>query len=276
MKTRQAYYRTKLEHQANYAVTNFPLTVISGGKEYFYTYFEESSYRYDYSLVYVLDGALNFTSDGKKFIVNKGSFALIEPQKHINFNSNREYNSYFWLQFSGFDAKKVVEQFKLSFEKEYNIGVHEEISEQISEIFKEFLINDVFFDTAVAAKLTKLLTSLARMANSTEKFSLNSIEYIHKHYNEDLTVEFLASLENLSPSHYREVFKNAVGTTPYDYIISLRINTACFYLSGNTYTVNEIAEIVGYADRFYFSRIFKKKMGISPLKYRRQNILADV
>lgn len=276
MKTRQAYYRTKLEHQANYAVANLPLTVIIGGKEYFYTHFVESSYRYDYSLVYVLNGALNFTSDGKKFTVNKGSFALIEPQKHLNFTSHKEYNSYFWLQFSGFDAKKTVEQFKLSFEKEYNIGVHEEISEHFSKIFKEFLINDDFFDTAVAAKLIELLTALARMANSTEKFSLNSIEYIHKHYNEELTVEFLASLENLSCSHYREVFKNTVGTTPYDYIISLRINAACFYLSGNTYTVNEIAEIVGYADRFYFSRIFKKKMGVSPLKYRHQNTLSDI
>lgn len=276
MKTRQAYYRTKLESQANYAVTNLPLTVISSGKEYFYAHFEEKSYRYDYSLVYVLNGRLNFSADDKPFTVDKGCFALIEPKRHLTFTSDKNFNSYYWLQFSGYNANSLIESLNLEFEKAYSIGVHEDIKEYFNQIFKEFLINDSLFDTVVGANLTELMAALSRKMNSAEKFSLTSIEYIHKHYNEDIDVSFLAELENLSSSRYRAVFKQAVGTTPYDYIISLRINTACFYLSSNNYSIDEIAEIVGYSDQFYFSRIFKKKTGISPLKYRQQNKTTEV
>ena len=271
MKTRQAYYRTKLESQANYAVTNLPLTVIATGKQYFYTHFEEKSYRYDYSLVYILNGRLNFTVDGVPFIFEKGCFALIKPQKHLTFTSDMDFNAYYWLQFSGYDADNLVKGLKLEYEKPYNIGVHEDIKGLFNAIFKEFLINDSLFDTVVAARLTELMVSLCRKATSKSDFSLSSVEYINRHYNEDLTIDFLASLENLSSSRYRTVFRNAMGVSPYEYILSLRINTACFYLTNSTYTIDEIAETAGYSDQFYFSRIFKKKTGLSPLKYRQQN-----
>lgn len=272
MKTRQSYFRTKIENEANFSIDNLPLGIVSTGIEYFYAHFKENSYRYDYSLVYVLDGRLNYLIDGRPFNVEKGCFAIIEPLKKLTFTSDKDFNNYYWLQFSGYDAKKLLANLQIKFEKAYNIGVHEDIKKHFSRIFKEFMINDTFFDIAIAALLTELITALSRKAISDNKFSLTSIEYIHKHYNEDISVNYLASLENLSSSYYRTVFKQTMGVTPYDYIISLRINSACFYLGSNNYTIDEIAQIVGYNDQFYFSRIFKKKTGISPLKYRQQNI----
>lgn len=270
MKTRQAYYRTKFENQANYAVDDVPLTAVCAGIEYFYAHFEEKSYRYDYSLVYVLKGKLDYMINGKALSVGQGCFALIEPKHYLIFTSSEETNSYYWLQFSGYNAKKLITDLKLEFEKSYDIGIHEEVKTCFKRIHKEFLLNDDFFDISSAACLTELLTLLSRKSIVSEKVPLISAEYINKHYNENIDIAFLASLEKMSPSHFRTVFKQSIGVSPYEYIINLRINTACLHLSSNNYSIYEIAEIVGYADQFYFSRIFKKKMGVSPLKYRQK------
>ena len=270
MKTRQAYYRTKYESQANYSVDSIPLTVICAGLEHFYTHFEEKSYRYDYSLVYVLKGALEYSIDGRPLSVAQGCFALIEPNHHLTFKSDKELNSYYWVQFSGYYAKDLIEKMQLEFEKTYEIGVHEDVKAHFDKIFKEFLINDSLFDMGSAACLAQLLTLLSRKTSTSEKFPLISAEYINKHYNEKIDVSFLASLEKLSSSRYRTVFKQALGTSPYNYMINLRINTACLYLLSDNYSIAEIAEIVGYTDVIYFSRIFKKKTDMSPLEYRKK------
>ena len=271
MKTRQAYFRTEFENEANFEVTDIPLTVICGGIDHYYTPIKEKSYRYDYSLVYVTNGSLNFSVDGLPFTINRGCFLLREPNLKTEFSSFEDYTSCYWLQFSGSDAKKLVENLNLEFLKIYDIGVQSDIKDRFELIFREFLIDDDLFDTAVSCRLAELLTTMIRKVNRQDRHSLNSIEYIRKHYNENITISHLASLESKSVSHYRTLFKKEVGVTPYEYILSLRINTACFYLEKSDRSIDEIAEIVGYDDQFYFSRIFKKKIGISPLKYRQQN-----
>ena len=114
-----------------------------------------------------------------------------------------------------------------------------------------------------------LLSTIARRLEGTNKTYLKSAEYIHKHYNEDISIEFLAEMEKFSYSHYHDIFKQTMGMSPQEYIIAQRMNTACYYLMESTYSVGEIAELIGYEDQCYFSRIFKKKMGITPQQYRK-------
>ena len=56
--------------------------------------------------------------------------------------------------------------------------------------------------------------------------------------------------------------------TPLQYILSLRISNAQSLLETTKYNVTEIASIVGYENPLYFSRIFKKQVGLSPSEYR--------
>ena len=60
--------------------------------------------------------------------------------------------------------------------------------------------------------------------------------------------------------------------TPMQYILSLRISNAQVLLEQANYTVTEIAAIVGYDNPLYFSRIFKKQLGVSPQQYRQQSL----
>jgi AraC-like DNA-binding protein/mannose-6-phosphate isomerase-like protein (cupin superfamily) len=95
-----------------------------------------------------------------------------------------------------------------------------------------------------------------------------SIEYMQNHLDKALTLESIASEINLSVSHYSNVFRKKTGYSPVVYFNHLKIQHACRYLQFTTLRINEIATKLGIEDPYYFSRMFTKLMGISPVEYR--------
>ena len=74
----------------------------------------------------------------------------------------------------------------------------------------------------------------------------------------------------MSVSWFIRNFKEYAELTPAQYILSLRISNAQTLLESTNYNVTEIADIVGYDNPLYFSRIFKKQSGMSPSEFRKQ------
>ncbi|WP_162309370.1 AraC family transcriptional regulator [Cohnella abietis] len=95
-----------------------------------------------------------------------------------------------------------------------------------------------------------------------------ALKYLHEHYAEPLTLEFLASLLDCSPSHLSRIFKQRTACSPIEYMIRLRISRAKSLLANTEAPLQKIALSIGYVDVYYFSRIFKKHTGQSPLRYR--------
>ena len=83
-------------------------------------------------------------------------------------------------------------------------------------------------------------------------------------------VEALAALAGMSSSHFSRVFKAALGTSPIDWLRRERINQAKRRLADTRDAVQEIAQQVGYADRYFFSKDFTKMVGVSPREFRRR------
>ncbi|KQN97681.1 AraC family transcriptional regulator [Paenibacillus sp. Leaf72] len=94
------------------------------------------------------------------------------------------------------------------------------------------------------------------------------LKYLHDHYTEPLTMELLASMLDCSPSHLSRMFKQRTACSPIEYMIRLRITRAKSLLESTEATLQEIALNIGYTDVYYFSRIFKKQTGQSPVHYR--------
>ena len=72
----------------------------------------------------------------------------------------------------------------------------------------------------------------------------------------------------MSVSWFIRSFKEYTGSTPTQYILSLRISNAQTLLGSTNYNITEIAEIVGYDNPLYFSRLFRKQSGMSPSEFR--------
>ncbi len=85
--------------------------------------------------------------------------------------------------------------------------------------------------------------------------------------NQNLSISFIACKCNVTSSYIRKTFKEIMGITINNYIIESRFDKAKEYLKTGYYIHAEIAEKVGYKDAAYFSRSFKKTIGMSPKEY---------
>ncbi|WP_258525843.1 AraC family transcriptional regulator [Paenibacillus sp. YN15] len=95
-----------------------------------------------------------------------------------------------------------------------------------------------------------------------------SIRYMEEHYREPISLELLGELLHCSPRQLLRKFRDKQGLSPIDYLIGIRLRKAKQLLAGTQAQLKEIAESVGYADSYYFSRLFKKHEGLSPGRYR--------
>jgi AraC family transcriptional regulator of arabinose operon len=98
----------------------------------------------------------------------------------------------------------------------------------------------------------------------------HSIRFMKENIRQLFTVENLARQQNLSVSHYTRLFKAKTGYTPIQYFNQLKIQLSCQYLYFSDRKIKEICNEIGFVDQYYYSRLFRKMMGISPAKYKSQ------
>ena len=109
-----------------------------------------------------------------------------------------------------------------------------------------------------------------KQAPVNDKMIDSVVADIRDHYMEDISLTSLAAKYNVSMGSLSKMIKDHLQLNFSDYIASLRIQRAKELLSDETLSIQEIAEIVGYNDYFYFTKVFKKIEGISPSKYRKE------
>jgi len=95
-----------------------------------------------------------------------------------------------------------------------------------------------------------------------------SINFMQENISQPLTLEDIARSVNFSASHYSALFRKKTGFAPIEYFNHLKIQKACQYLLYTELRIKEIADKLGIEDPYYFSRMFAKLMGISPIQYR--------
>lgn len=95
-----------------------------------------------------------------------------------------------------------------------------------------------------------------------------AMNYITKYHQLPLTLKNMADVVGLSPVYFGSAFKEISGFTPKEYQHYVRINKAKDLLLSGGYTVSEVAELVGYQDIYYFSRMFTRVNGRNPSTYK--------
>jgi len=98
------------------------------------------------------------------------------------------------------------------------------------------------------------------------------VRYIEEHYRHNLSLESIAEQFNYSPRHLSTRFKGETGFSLIEYLIRFRLHHAEKLLRNTDVPLKDIAEEVGYSDVYYFSRLFRKYNGQSPIRYRKDSI----
>lgn len=114
------------------------------------------------------------------------------------------------------------------------------------------------------------ITSFVKPQNSIDYSNhivMATKEYLENHYADDISLEDMAAHVNISPQYFSKLIKKNTGFNFIDWLSMLRVKKAKELLTNSNLTVKEVCFMVGYKDPNYFSRIFKKRIGITPSEY---------
>ena len=98
-----------------------------------------------------------------------------------------------------------------------------------------------------------------------------AVNYIQQNYHRDITVEEIADVCKLNRSYFSKLFREAVGCAPQEFIIRLRLTKAAEQMRMTNETIGDIARQCGYPNQLHFSQAFKKRYGLPPREWRKQN-----
>lgn len=233
--------------------------------------------RKNYGLVYLTSGKLEYSfSDGRTATLKSGDFFLLKPTDAYKVYC-KETCEHYTVNFSLAETEIEGENVK-------NILLYEPFSKLKGGLTNKYCI-DLLDDLCVVwskkergyqMNAMSLLYKILHfyLSKQTEFFRsedfiklLPAKEYLESHWQENVNLLTLAKKCNLSVAHFRHVFTNVFDMSPMRYRDNLRLIYAKDYLAQEHYSVSEIAYKCGFDDVNYFSRFFKKHVGVSPVKY---------
>lgn len=153
-------------------------------------------------------------------------------------------------------------------------GYYSDLFDEAVNVFNALTFSYAQFRSVLFSLIVKIAKQHRKKnINSKEFFPIApAIDYLEKNPYSDKTVASLADMCHVSESCFRELFKKYSGKTPSEYCLNNKIKKAKKLLQSNMYSVGEIAEILGYDDAGYFTKVFKKNTGILPSEYYKTKI----
>ncbi|UKS28167.1 response regulator [Paenibacillus sp. HWE-109] len=117
-------------------------------------------------------------------------------------------------------------------------------------------------------KLKNTLLEVFKQTDESKRMIVKAKQFIIKYYMEDISLDSVAEHISISPNYLSTVFKKETGHNFIDYLTNARIEAAKKLLKEQKYKIYEISKMVGYENEHYFSRVFKKITGMSPIKFK--------
>jgi AraC-like DNA-binding protein len=231
-------------------------------------------------LFYCVDGSGWYKIGDKKSEVGPNQFFIL-PQNVEHAYGSSEDNpwSIYWIHYGGESLPQlnslqtIQKHFKPAYIK--NSG---EILTMFSRMYKALELgystdNLIFANLCLPHFLSLFIyNSKQTTVSSTEKMDCvdSAILYMQEHINENITLQELSSHYNYSASRFSSLFKQKTGYAPIDYFIQMKMQKASQQLDFTTSSVKDIALSMGFDDPYYFSKRFRKIIGLSPKQYRTQ------
>lgn len=232
--------------------------------------------------------SLHFIREGKGFIklgdrempLKAGMcFVLYKDVPYEYYPDKSQPWKYDWIDFSGENLDLLLSECGFSMDKPFRTYPTDKYF--LGELNRLYEIHDVrpFNHVCIAAQFFKLISELiyrnkevkTHQATTSARFYRvrDCMIYINSNFSSDLSLADIAKASNISVSYLTSSWAKEIGMSPIEYMHAFRISDACKQLKNSSRKIKEIARTVGYADEKYFSRVFKKYKGVSPVQYRK-------
>jgi AraC-type DNA-binding domain-containing proteins len=222
---------------------------------------------------FIIYGKGKFIIRDKTYNLKKGNIFIIRPNEITYYEADKkEPWKYVWV---GFYINKRSDLFKKSYFLNKDI-MYSPSSEYIFNSMIESEKYEVSKELFLTSKLYELFSILIeersnKFINDFPKIYVMKAEnYILSNYMYDITVESISKFLGINRGYFYTIFKKATGKSPKQYIVDVRLEKAARFLLEDNFTTSEAARSTGYSDIFNFSRMFKRKFGISPSYYKKK------
>ena len=250
-------------------------------------YFPRAAFHYrerktgcvDNILIYCLRGKGWYIIKDKRYEVGVNQFFILPATKeYVRYGADQEDPwTIYWVHFSGRDMDTFNHSFGIglfdgprpiafnekglqlwdSMYQNLEMGYSKDNLSNINLCLYHLIATFLFPDKHQDGKQQEA----KNMVNET-------ISCMRKDVSARLTIEDMARKNHLSASHFSSLFRKATGMSPMDYFIHLKLQKACLLLYSGDIKIKDVALAVGYEDPYYFSRLFKKYLKLSPDQYR--------
>lgn len=241
--------------------------------------------RNHYLFHYVLSGTGRLMANDSRGIsheyqIRSGEGFMIFPRQINTYIADTKLPwEYVWIEFDGMRAREIIETAGLSPDHPVYHAAYKDLRENMKD---EMLYIAEHHDASpfhLMGHLYLFIDYLSRSSSSQiatsgrvrDFYIKEALNYIEQNFQNDISVENIASFCGLNRTYFGRIFKETVGKSPQQFLLSYRMAKAAELLKLTELTINDVGNAVGYPNQLHFSRAFKNVYGVSPREWRNKN-----
>lgn len=231
----------------------------------------------EYQIIYLYRGCGEFEShESGKVDLREGSVILIFPGVWHRYKplADEKWQTY-WVGFNGSLARQIMNRLHFLPENPVQeIGYQKKVIHIFQQIFEVGQAEFSGYQQVLSGEIVKLAGWLHALKRKAEfgDYDVDTIirqaRIIIMNSPDDISIQTVADELNMGYSKFRKIFKEYTGMAPGQYQIELKLKRAVNLLYDKNKPIKEIAMESGFGSPYYFSRLFKRKLGCSPLAFR--------
>lgn len=241
-------------------------------------YFTEREHLNSFLIVYTIAGTGYLKYRNQAYTLGPGQLFFIDCIEHQHYETdNQNLWEISWVHFNGVTSRGYFEQFIKGSEPVISLNAESKIPDMLEQLTQLHKQKDFRTEPLSSKILVDLLTELLITAYKPQPYTDTLpvflppiVDYLDRHYNEKIRLDHLAVLFAINKFHLAKEFKKFMGYSPNEYVIDLRINKAKEWLMYSKAPVEEIAVRVGIDNVSHFINLFKKRVEMTPLAFRKK------
>ncbi len=223
-------------------------------------------------LAHINDGQMFLEYDDQHYELTADSMFIIDCQRPHRYYAG-DYVNFVWAHMAGGDSLEICHDIIDKFGPVVRNAHSSVIKENLMSIISHFRNDQVPSGYQISADLYSCLCHFYPQSHVDVRMDKNelinvSIEFMKFNLAADINLDSIAGSVHLSKHYFSRLFRQHTGTSPYDYLIKLRMDLAKHLLTTTDLPVHEVAYQVGYKSDMGFSIAFTEKVGCPPGQYR--------
>lgn len=227
-------------------------------------------------LLYCVGGEGSLQVQGAHHHVGTGDLLMLPKGVSHTYgaSADRPWTVY-WTHFAGHNVDSFWRY--LEFNKDHpvaSLGMTSRLTSALEALLQvgstHYLENSLIYGSNLLREILTLMQMMkAQNRETRSQFSIDAIHAVMRdNLHMELDLDTLARTANMTRHAFCRRYKAMTGVSPYKHYLYLKMKRACHFLDATDQSVTDIAEVMGYSDSYYFSRIFRQIMGMPPSQYR--------